>query len=390
MQTDARNRAQAASKRLDAWLGEQAYPLWADVGFDASSGRFAEKIALDGTAVDLPSRGRVPPRQIYAFSVAPEFGWTGDARGIVRKGLEAYLASHQRPDKLFRPVAGPTADGADAEKVELYDQAFALFGLAAAHPWWDGGLERAALAVRLAIRRRLSHPAGGFRSAWPPRLLESNPHMHMLEACLAWAALSPDPAWPAMAQEIIDLARERFIDPDSGALREFFTDDWRPADGVAGRVVEPGHQYEWAWLLLRWAHQAGDARLKQMALRLIEVAESHGVDPRRGVAVDELLDDLTVHRPTARLWPQTERIKAGSLAANLTGQDSYWNMAAGAAEALEGYLRTPVDGLWRDVLLPTGDFADEPAPASSLYHIVVALSVLREELQTSDRLVRPL
>jgi mannose-6-phosphate isomerase len=391
MQTDARSRAQAASKRLDAWLREHAYPMWAEVGFDASSGRFAEKIALDGTPVDLPSRGRVPPRQIYAFSVAPEFGWTGDAGGIVRKGLEAYLASHQRPDKLFRPVGGHTADGADAERVELYDQAFALFGLAAAHPLREGGLERAAVAVRLAVRAKLSHPAGAFRTEWPPRTpLWANPHMHLLEACLAWAALSPDPAWAAMAQEIVDLARDRFIDPESGALREYFADDWRPAEGAAGRIVEPGHQYEWAWLLLRWADQAGDARLKQMALRLIEVAESHGVDQHRGVAVDELLDDLTVHRATARLWPQTERIKAGSLAAKLTGQDSYWDMAADAAEALEGYLRTPVDGLWRDVLLPTGDFASEPAPASSLYHIVVALSVLREELQTSDRLVRPL
>lgn len=390
MQTDARSRAQAASKRLDAWLRDRAYPLWADIGFDAASGRFHEKIALDGTAVDLPSRGRVPPRQIYAFSVAPAFGWTGDAGVIVRKGLEAYLGSHQRPDKLFRPLAGPSANGADAEKVELYDQAFALFGLAAAHPWWEGGLERTAVAVRLAIRRRLSHPAGGLRSAWPPRLLESNPHMHMLEACLAWVVVSSDPAWPAMAQEIIDLARDRFIDPDSGALREFFADDWSPAEGAAGRVVEPGHQYEWAWLLLRWADQAHDGRLKQMALRLIEVAESHGVDPHRGVAVDELLDDLTVRRPTARLWPQTERIKAGSLAANLTGHDSYWEMAASAAEALEGYLRTPVEGLWRDVLLPSGDFAEEAAPASSLYHIVVALGVLREELQKTDRVLSPL
>jgi mannose/cellobiose epimerase-like protein (N-acyl-D-glucosamine 2-epimerase family) len=388
MQTDTRERAQAASKRLDAWLLERAYPLWADVGFDSATGRFREKIALDGTPVHLPSRGRVPPRQIYAFSVAPEFGWTGDARGIVRKGLDRFIQDHLRPDGLSRPIGG---EGGNDGPIELYDQAFALFGLAAAHPSTEGGLERKATGLRLALRAKLSHPAGAFRTEWPPRTpLSSNPHMHLLEASLAWAALTPDPAWPALAQEIVDLAGDRFIDPDSGALREFFAEDWRPAEGLAGRIVEPGHQYEWAWLLLRWAERTGDARLRQMALRLIEVAETHGVNEQRGVAVDQLLDDLSVHRATARLWPQTERIKAGSLAARLTGQDSYWDMAAEAAEALEGYLRTPVEGLWRDVLLPSGDFAEEPAPASSLYHIVVALSVLREELQTSDRVVTPL
>ena len=388
MQTDPRARAQAASKRLNAWLRDRAYPLWADVGFDSASGRFREKIALDGAPVHLPSRGRVPPRQIYAFSVAPEFGWTGDAAAIVRAGLDRFLRDHLRPDGLSRPVGG---EGGDDGPVELYDQAFALFGLAAAHPCVEGGLEREAAALRLALRAKLSHPAGAFLTEWPPRTpLWSNPHMHLLEAALAWAALSPDPAWLAMAEEMIGLARARFIDAESGALREFFADDWRPADGLAGRFVEPGHQYEWAWLLLRWADRAGDPSLKQTALRLIELAEAHGIDRDRGVAVDVLLDDFSVHRATARLWPQTERIKAGSLAASLTGQASYWGVAADAAEALEGYLRTPVDGLWRDVLRPTGDFADEPAPASSLYHIVLALSVLRKELQASDRVVSPL
>ena len=34
MPADARARAKAASGRLDAWLREKAYPLWAGVGFD--------------------------------------------------------------------------------------------------------------------------------------------------------------------------------------------------------------------------------------------------------------------------------------------------------------------------------------------------------------------
>jgi mannose-6-phosphate isomerase len=163
-------------------------------------------------------------------------------------------------------------------------------------------------------------------------------------------------------------------------LREFFADDWRPAEGLPGRIVEPGHQFEWAWLLLQWSSATGDADLRRTALRLIELAETHGVDAARGVAVDALLEDLSRHAPTARLWPQTERLKAAALAARLTGDPAYWTMAARAAEGLELYFDTPVRGLWRDRMTADGAFIEEPAPASSLYHIVLAVAVLAEEL----------
>jgi mannose-6-phosphate isomerase len=381
MRPEPRAAAQAAAGRLKAWLADAAYPVWAEVGFDPATGRFREKIAQDGVPLDLPSRGRVPPRQIYAFSVAPSLGWTGDAAAVVRQGLQTFLRDHQRTDGLIRPLGSPDDGASDARPVELYDQAFALFGLAAAHPFVDGGLERAAIALRLAIRAKLSHPAGGFQAAWPPRTpLESNPHMHLFEACLAWAALSPDPAWQAMAEEIVDLARSRFIDPQRGVLREFFADDWRPAEGLPGRIVEPGHQFEWAWLLLQWSSATGDTDLRRTGLRLIELAETHGVDADRGVAVDALLEDHSLHAPTARLWPQTERLKAAALAARLTGDPAYWTMAARAAEGLELYFDTPVPGLWRDRMTADGAFVEEPAPASSLYHIVLAVAVLAEEL----------
>ena len=43
------------------------------------------------------------------------------------------------------------------------------------------------------------------------------------------------------------------IDPATGALREFFDAERHSAPRYQGRIVEPGHEFEWAWLLLRWA-----------------------------------------------------------------------------------------------------------------------------------------
>jgi mannose-6-phosphate isomerase len=44
-----------------------------------------------------------------------------------------------------------------------------------------------------------------------------------------------------------------------------------------------------------------------------------------------------------------------------------------AAAGLTRYLKTPVRGLWYNRLTPSGVFLDEPAPASSFYHIVGAI-----------------
>jgi mannose-6-phosphate isomerase len=190
---------------------------------------------------------------------------------------------------------------------------------------------------------------------------------------LAWNDVDDDPAWRALADEIAQLALSKFIQAESGQLREFFDLDWNAAPGVEGRICEPGHQFEWGWLLLRWGKLAGRPDATAAALRMIDDAETKGVDLARGVAINALLDDFSIHDNGARLWPQTERIKAAVLAAETTGDAKYWDMAAAGAEGLLAYLRTPIPGLWRDKYQPDETFVEEPAPASSFYHIVLGI-----------------
>jgi mannose-6-phosphate isomerase len=110
---------------------------------------------------------------------------------------------------------------------------------------------------------------------------------------------------------------------------------------------------------------------------LYELASRHGIDHGRGVCIDGLYDDFTIARAQARLWPQTERIKAAAiLAQNASAsaeREQYLVDVTLAAEGLRLYLRTEVPGLWYDKMLPGGTFVDEPAPASSLYHIACAI-----------------
>src|SRR5262249_22924826 len=150
--------------------------------------------------------------------------------------------------------------GGDAS-FDLYNQAFALLAYACGHGSLDpaGGWRAAARTLRRTLSDRFAHPRGGFREDTDGRLvLRSNPHMHRLEAALVWAAIDDDPAWRIMADEIAELSLRYFIDPATGAVREFFSAaDWSPLPDERGQVVEPGHLYEWAYLLQRWARLTG-------------------------------------------------------------------------------------------------------------------------------------
>jgi mannose/cellobiose epimerase-like protein (N-acyl-D-glucosamine 2-epimerase family) len=370
--------ARACQQRLTDWLLHEAYPLWSSQGVDHGNGGFQERLDQRGTALNEPRRARVQTRQIYCFAHAPALGWRGDARGLVERGSGFFLHHYRRPDGLFRTLVA--TDGATLDNsAALYDQAFALLGLAAARSLGvaHAALDRESHALLEALYGQLKRVGPGFYSGLPERFpLLSNPHMHLLEAALAWCELSAQPAWQVLADELGALALARFIDPVSGALRETFDEAWSPVAGLEGRRVEPGHQFEWAWLLLRW--RPNDDTARRAALRLIEIGEQSGV--RNGVAIDALLDDFSVHDAAARLWPQTERLKASVLAASLTGQAHYWMSAVAAAQGLLRYLDTPTAGLWYDRLSADGVFHTGPAPASSFYHIVAAILALTQAL----------
>ncbi len=353
-----------ACQRLLRWLRDEAYPFWSTRGMCRTHGGFQESVDLNGEPMDVPRRGRVQPRQIFSFARAKRLGWTGDADFAVAHGLSYFLKNYRRPDGLFRTLVAKDGSPLD-DSVALYDQAFALLAFASASLADEGG------RLRVAVDRYLRRPGGGFYSQTAPGPpLQSNPHMHLLESSLAWFRQTGALEWGRIADEIGEIALAHFIDPVSGALRENFDEQWAPAQGLSGRIVEPGHQLEWAFLLLGWKG-AEREEVRRAARRLIDNAETHGV--RNGVAINSLLDDFSVHDDSARLWPQTERLRAAALAARVLGDGRYWQMASDAAAGLMRYFDTPVRGIWHDQLLPDGRFRQVAVPAGNLYHIVGAI-----------------
>ncbi len=359
------------ARAFDRWMRLEALPLWATLGVDEDGG-FRETLDEQGACDSDFRRARVQARQAWVFGVAGQAGWAGPWRRLVRDALDRFEATNRRPDGLYRTRVSTAGEVLD-DAASLYDQAFALLAFAAGA---QAGVDPGRMTARAKAMREglagLAHPAGGWRED-RGHPYQANAHMHLLEACLAWEALEPNGAWSAMADEIVGLARGRFIDPEGGFLREFFEADWSPAAGEAGRLVEPGHQFEWAWLLTRWGRTRGDDGAVEAAARLYGVG-LRGVDSARGVAVDELDDGFEVRSARARLWPQTERLKA----ALILGRRAPDGHAGEALKGLRLYLQP--GGLWRDKQAPDGRFVDEPAPASSLYHLVAAWLQLRESM----------
>ncbi len=353
--------AQAADW-YDRWLRTRAFPLWWEAGADRQRGGFFEGLSIEGQPRPAPRRARVQGRQAFVYATAGVLGWDGPWREAAWHGMDFFLDRFARPDGLFRTLVG--LDGAVLDDTAmLYDQAFALLGTATLHQADPRGGELAEVArgVRQGLEA-MRHPAGGYREniAHP---FQANAHMHLLEGAMAWAELVGGD-WEVMVDEIVEMALTVFIDPKGGFLREFFDAEWRLADGDDGRLVEPGHQFEWAWLMDRHAKRRGDPRAGKAA-RGLYAAGRRGVDPVRGVAVNELWDDFSPRDTTARLWPQTEHLKATLLFDEETA-------SLAAAQALRRYLETPTPGAWRDKLRADGTFVEEPAPATSFYHILGA------------------
>ena len=357
---------------LRRWLFDDALPLWWEDGADRVRGGFYEAIDLEGRPLARPHRARVIARQAFAYGEAGRLGWNGPWRDAVRHALDYFGRHFITADATVVSLVGLDGKVSDAS-FDLYDQAFALLAYASGHAALGepAGWRRRAGALRTTLERSYADPHGGFaedRGGRMPR--RTNPHMHLLESALAWIALDEgDPAWRRMADAIATLCCEKFVDPASGALREFFAADWSPAPGLEGQICEPGHHYEWAFLLDRWARLTRRERPAAVS-RLIAFADRHGLDARRGVVINAVLADGRGHDPTARLWAQAERIRA-YLAHRHSGEE-----IAAAIAGLRRFLATPTHGVWFDQLTADDTFVREPARATSLYHIVGAVAEL--------------
>lgn len=371
------DEVEAEVERARRWLVEQALPLWSGSGFDRGAGLFAEALGFDGRAIgERPTRLMVQCRQIYVFAQAETAGWFA-GRPVVGPALQGLLRlfrTRGRSDWAFAvDRRGRVADA----RGDSYSYAFLLYALAWAHRLtgetrWRVLAEDAVAALDRGAR---AQDGRGYRDALggPAAPLRQNPQMHLLEAFLEWHAVTGDPSFLARAEAIVALFHERLFDPVRRALPELFDADWRVLD-AEGQRWEPGHHCEWAWLLLRFAAASG-RDLRPSAALLLERATGEGADG--GLLVDERPLRAGLGRTSLRVWPQCEGVKAHAacVRAGLGDPVEHRRAAAGLLAGLRRRFLDPAPaGGWIDRIDAEGRPASADMPASTLYHLALAIA----------------
>jgi mannose/cellobiose epimerase-like protein (N-acyl-D-glucosamine 2-epimerase family) len=243
------------------------------------------------------------------------------------------------------------------------------------------------------MQARLADPRhGGFFEEFAPGRTEmklprrQNPHMHLLEALLALHVATGEKNWLRRAGALVDLFRRRFSDPATGAIAEFFAADWSPAPGEPGRLREPGHQFEWVWLLHEYYRLSRDDSVALYADRLFAFGDKFGIERGEGIAgaVFDGVDAAgALVAGTKLFWPQTEYVKALVARAE-------WRNDTAARAAIPGHLALiakhflRADGAsWHNQLARDGKPLTQTTPARVLYHLFMAMAEV-DRLQAGE------
>lgn len=367
-------RAQGA---LD-WLLDTSLPLWLSRGLDRERGGFHESLdpVTGGCDADF-RRLRVATRQTYVWAAAMRLGYAEAEEGL-HHGLKFLTGPARHTEGGFCNRFDLNGKVTDATR-DLYDLAFVAFALAHAYDvTGDTTLRDEADALAALISKDMPHSSGGFHEALPPRLpRRQNPHMHLLEAALAWSELDPEGPWTGIAKDLVALFQTRLFDPATGALPEYFDADLRPV--TDDQMVEPGHHFEWVWLL-HHAKRLGIAEQTNEAGALYDFAHRFGIGPS-GVPHGALALDGQILPVATRIWAPAEWLKAEAVT---PGPDRDARVGRAWA-AVQRYLEADMPGLWHE-RLDKDAFVPGPAPATSLYHLVLAIEVM---CQATDCHPRP-
>ncbi|MEM8542247.1 MAG: AGE family epimerase/isomerase, partial [Pseudomonadota bacterium] len=212
---ELRSKTSPNKDDLKRWLFDKALPFWASNGMDFEFGGAHEALSFNGTpAPHSKKRLRVTARQIYCYAHASMMGWQGDADKVLRHCLATLIDTGWHQEGGFIHLYNPDGTVQDQTR-DTYDQCFVLLAMAwlwrskkwpEAHKWGEKTLA--------FMDEHLADPEhGGFfenlEKASPRR---ANPHMHFLEAMLAWYDATENVEYLDRAEKIVSLFVNRFYD----------------------------------------------------------------------------------------------------------------------------------------------------------------------------------
>jgi mannose-6-phosphate isomerase len=348
-------------------------PLWQGPGWNADLALPYE--ALDAAHLPLPAqryRAMACARQLYLFSSLIGVVDNADVRAAALfRSLQRHFHDAEHGGWFYSIDAhGKPLD----QRKDLYTHAFILF--ACAHYWAKSGdpLVESTLNAALEIIGRRFATGDGLYEACLNRdwiTLETgplqNPLMHLAEAFLATLAVREDAQTQKALLELCTAMHKQFVDPQYGVLME------KPL-GAVDNWYEPGHQFEWYFLLESSGLLRG-SKLHAALDRAFAFTEQYGVVQASG-AVRAMLDLETNGRPrdsTQRIWAQAEYLRA------LTLRQGSEAVVLRQLQALQQ--RFLHAGGWYECRDELGEVSRKDMPSTTPYHLATCYSGIAEYLR---------
>ncbi len=370
---------QALETAYNAHVGEVLLPFWAEAGFDRARGLFAERLDFDGRAIaSVPHRAMVQARQIHVFSQAARAGIFKDGGTLAHAALANLIGRYLDDGDASRGFAFSieTSGRIVSAARDSYSHAFILLALASIHRLTGERRVQGLIdATDAFVERHLVDPAdGGLFEAMPvsSTLKAQNPLMHLLEAYLALHETLPNGPWLGKATRIVDLFVSRLYSPSYKALAERFEANWTIPRNSAKAIFEPGHHFEWVWLL-SWFDRLAGRDHSMFRGDLWRGALDHGVSTG-GLCFDEVNFSHHPIKTSSRLWPHTEAIKAALIMSQDDCREGEGIATTMYNSLLDHFLRRPFAAGWIDHFDATGKALVDYVPSSSLYHLYGAMT----------------
>ncbi|MCC8915179.1 AGE family epimerase/isomerase [Xanthomonas euvesicatoria] len=352
----------------------------------------------DGSIYDAGHRHLVSSTR-FVFNYAMAYREFGDAAYLqaVRHGLDYLRNVHRNPQT--GGYAWTLRDGVVEDDMNhCYGVAFVLLayacglkaGVDEARAWMDETwqlLEKYFWDAEFGLYRDEADAQFNFTS-----YRGQNANMHMCEAMIAAYEASGEQRYLDRALVLAENMTRRQASKADGLVWEHYDLQWNidwdynrdnPKHLFRPWGFQPGHQTEWAKLLMLLDRYAPADWLLPTAQHLFDVAVERSWDTQRGGLYYGFDPDGNVCDDDKYFWVQAESLAAAALLAQRSGDDRYWQWYDKLWAYSWAHMIDHQYGAWYRILdADNRKYSDEKSPAGKTdYHTMGAcyevLNVLR-------------
>lgn len=307
---------------------------------DHEKGGYINGFLDDGTINDTTTKHLVATsRYIYNFSIGVILGGGDHYLEAARHGirfLNEHHRDHQHNGYFFE------MNGAEVENPAkmAYGHAFVLLASSIAY---KAGIEEAKDVMEnvydVLETRFWDEDHGLYRDEWngdwtslsPYR--GQNPNMHLCEAMLSLYEATGNEMYLRRAYTLAKMVTIDLAERSGGLVWENYTPEWEPdytfnkgdtKDEFRPYGFIPGHQFEWAKLLMWLDRHRSEPWMLEKAEDLYERAWELAWDKEYGGLFFAVSPELAVIDRDKNYWVMSEAIAASALLAAKTENQAYW------------------------------------------------------------------